>query len=397
VTTESTYDVIVLGLGGMGSAAAAHLAERGQRVLGLEQFTPAHDRGSSHGESRIIRQAYFEDPAYVPLLLRSYQLWEELDRDRPGTLTITGGLMIGRPDSLTVAGSIASARQWDLPYELLDTAQLRSRFPVLTPDDATVALYEPRAGFVRPEQTVLAHLDRAAAHGAQLHFDERVLSWRAHADAEGGVTVQTAKGSYTAGSLVIAPGAWAPRLLPEFAPSLTVERQVLFWFAPTDGIERFRAPQFPVFVWEDPSGTQLYGFPAYGDPADGVKIAFFRNGSPAEPDTLDREIRPAEVERMRGYLTARIPTLPGRHLRGLACMYTTTPDENFVLAKHPRHPQVTVAAGFSGHGFKFVPVVGEIVADLVIDGATRHPIELFAPARLLPLSGSRDPERQSSS
>src|SRR5882724_11561440 len=192
------FDVIVLGLGGMGSAAAAHLAGRGQRVLGLEQFTPAHDRGSSHGESRIIRQAYFEDPAYVPLLLRSYELWEELDSAQPGLLTITGGLMMGRPESSAVSGSVASARQWDLPYELLDAAQLRSRFPALAPDDDTVALYEPRAGFVRPEQTVLAHLDRAAAHGAQLHFGERVLSWHAHgaADAEGGVTVRTTKGTY---------------------------------------------------------------------------------------------------------------------------------------------------------------------------------------------------------
>ena len=387
MTAGSTFDVIVLGLGGMGSAAAAHLAERGQRVLGLEQFTPAHDRGASHGESRIIRQAYFEDPAYVPLLLRSYELWEELDRDEPGTLTITGGLMIGRPESSAVSGSVASARRWDLPYELLDAAQLRSRFPALAPDDDTVALYEPRAGFVRPEQTVLAHLDRAAANGAQLHFNERVLSWHAHgsadADASEGVTVRTTKGSYSARSLVIAPGAWAPRLLPEFALGLTVERQLLFWFAPTDGIDRFRAPQFPVFVWEDPSGMQLYGFPAYGAASEGVKIAFFRNGGPADPDALDREIHPAEVERMRDYLAGRIPTLAGPHLRGLACMYTTTPDENFLLATHPRHPQVTVAAGFSGHGFKFVPVIGEIIADLVIDGATRHPIELFAPARLL--------------
>ena len=383
MTTASTFDVIILGLGGMGSAAAAHLAGRGQRVLGLEQFTPAHDRGASHGESRIIRQAYFEDPAYVPLLLRSYELWEELDRDRPGTLTITGGLMIGRPESATVAGSVASARQWNLPYELLDATQLRRRFPALTPDDATVALYEPRAGFVRPEQTVLAHLDRAAAHGAQLHFDERVLSWRPDATATDGVTVRTTKGDYTARSLVIAPGAWAPQVLPEFAHSLTVERQLLFWFAPVAGIDRFRAPRFPVFVWEDPSGMQLYGFPAYGAASEGVKIAFFRDGAPADPDTLDREIHPAEVERMRDYLTGRIPTLAGPHLRGLACMYTTTPDENFLLARHPRHPQVTVAAGFSGHGFKFVPVVGEIIADLVIDGATRHPIDLFAPARLL--------------
>jgi len=379
--TGQTYDVIVLGLGGMGSAAAAHLAARGSRVLGIERFTPAHDRGASHGESRIIRQAYFEDPAYVPLLLRSYELWHELDRESPGILTITGGLMLGQPHSAAVAGSIASAHRWNLPHELLDADQLRRRFPALAPDDQTVALYEPMAGYVRPEQTVLAHLDRAAKHGATLNFGERVLDWHAHGDAEG-VTVRTTRDTYTAGSLVISPGAWAPALLPEFAPSLTVERQLLFWFAPTTSIEQYRAAQFPVFIWEDTSGTQLYGFPAYGTAQDGVKIAFFRNGCPADPDNLDRAIHDDEIDQMRDYLRTRIPTLPGRYLRGLACTYTTTPDENFLLAKHPRHPQVTVAAGFSGHGFKFVPVIGEIIADLVRDGTTRHPIDLFAPTRL---------------
>jgi glycine/D-amino acid oxidase-like deaminating enzyme len=228
---------------------------------------------------------------------------------------------------------------------------------------------------------VLAHLARATKHGATLNFGERVLDWQAHGDGEG-VTVRTTQGAYTAGSLVIAPGAWAPGLLPEFAPSLTIERQLLFWFAPTSGIDLYRAQRFPVFIWEDSSGMQLYGFPAYGAPEDGVKIAFFRDGTPADPDDLDRRIHADEIERMRDYLSTRIPTLPGRYLRGLACTYTTTPDENFLLAAHPEYPQVTLAAGFSGHGFKFVPVIGEIIADLVIDGATRHPIALFAPGRL---------------
>ena len=380
---RESYDVIVLGLGGMGSAAAAHLAARGSRVLGIERFTPAHDRGASHGETRLIRQAYFEDPAYVPLLLRAYELWDELERERPGILTVTGGLMIGRPEAATVAGSLRSARQWGLDHELLDAADLRRRFPAFAVDDETVALYEPLAGYVRPEETVLAHLDCAAKHGATLNFEEQVLDWHAANSTEGGVTVRTNKGTYTAASLVIAPGAWAPRLLPEFAPALTIERQQLFWFAPSEGTDRFRAPHFPVYIWEDRTGAQIYGFPAYGSEEDGVKIAFFRNGSPADPDALDRTIHTGEIEHVRDYLSTRIPALPGRYLRGLACTYTTTPDENFLLATHPAHPQVTVAAGFSGHGFKFVPVIGEIIADLVRDGETHLPINLFAPERLL--------------
>ena len=369
----------MLGLGAMGSSAAAHLAARGQRVLGLEQFTPVHDRGSSHGETRLIRQAYFEDPAYVPLLLRSYELWEDLELEHPGTLTITGGLMIGAAESIVVSGSIRSAEEWSLPFEVLDTSELRRRFLVLAPSEGTIALYERRAGFVRAEQTVRAHIERAAVRGAELHFREKVQSWRASGS---GVEVRTADDAYAADRLVIAPGAWASQLLPEFASNLTVERQLLFWFQPTGGIELYRPPQFPVFVWEDETGMQIYGFPAYGRDEDGVKIAFFRNGVPTDPEHLDRQIHPDEIARITSYVAQRMPTLPGRFLRGAACMYTTTPDEHFVLTIHPQHPEVVIAAGFSGHGFKFVPVMGEIICDLVLDGATRHPISLFDANRL---------------
>ena len=197
----SAPDVIVLGLGGMGSAAAAHLAARGVRVLGLEQFTPAHALGSSHGDSRVIRQAYFEDPAYVPLLLRSYELYADLDASSPGILTLTGGLMVGTDSSETVAGSLASAREHGLPHEMLDAAALRARFPMFAPAEDTVALFEERSGFVRPEQTVREHLRRAEAAGADLRFDERVLGWAA---TDRGVTVRTAGATYDAGHLVVA-------------------------------------------------------------------------------------------------------------------------------------------------------------------------------------------------
>ena len=231
-----THDVIVIGLGGMGSAAAAHLAARGQRVLGLERFGPAHDRGSSHGGSRIIRQSYFEDPAYVPLLLRAYELWRELEADSGADLmTLTGGLYFGRPDSPTVAGSLRSSRQWDLPHELLDAAEIRRRFPTMTPADDEVGLYEADAGLVRPEATVAAHLALAGQRGADLRFDEPVLDWSTTAD---GVRVTTAAGTYTAGRLVICPGAWAPELLADLGVPLTVERQVLYWFRPTGAWSR---------------------------------------------------------------------------------------------------------------------------------------------------------------
>ncbi|WP_344618870.1 N-methyl-L-tryptophan oxidase [Dactylosporangium salmoneum] len=374
-----SYDVIVIGMGGMGSSAAYHLAARGQRVLGLEQFGPAHDKGASHGGSRITRQSYFEDPAYVPLLLRTYELWEKLERDSGRDLmTLTGGLFMGPADSLTVAGSRRSSEQWGLTHEVLDAAEIRRRFPVFRPGPDDVALFEAKAGILRPEAAVEANLTLAARLGAQLRFHEPVEAWSADGD---GVTVRTGVATYRAGSLVICPGAWAPRLLADLGVPMTVERQVQFWFAPEGGIEPFLPDRQPIFIWEGPPGTQVYGFPALDGPDGGVKVAFFRRGEVTDPDAIDRSIRPEEVAFIAEHLRTRVPAAAGRFLRGKTCMYTNTPDEHFVVARHPGHERVTVACGFSGHGFKFVPVVGEILADLALTGATSHPIALFDPGR----------------
>ncbi|MEY9968460.1 sarcosine oxidase [Streptacidiphilus sp. MAP12-16] len=380
----SSYDVIVVGLGGMGSAAAYRLAERGQRVLGLEKFSPGHNRGSSHGGSRITRQAYFEDPAYVPLLLRSYELWEQIERDSGRTIaTLTGGVMVGRPDSLAVSGSLRSAGQWGLDHEVLDAGEIRRRFPTLHPAADEVAFYEAKAGFVRPEASVLAHLYLAARAGATLHFEETVTGWTANPSGSG-VRVTTSEGVYTADRLVVCPGAWAPQLLTDLGVEFTIERQVMYWFAPDGGVEPYRPERHPVYIWEMDGGAQFYGFPAIDGPDGGAKVALFRGGAACTPETIDRQVRPEEVERISRHLSPRLPTLPGRLVKAATCMYTNTADEHFVIATHPAHQQVTVACGFSGHGFKFVPVVGEILADLAVDGATDHPIALFDPRRLQP-------------
>ncbi|MER5767091.1 N-methyl-L-tryptophan oxidase [Streptomyces sp. NPDC001985] len=374
------YGAIILGLGGMGSAAAAHLAARGVRVLGLEKFGPVHSRGSSHGGSRITRQSYFEDPAYVPLLLRAYELYEELERGTGRDIaTLCGGVMIGRPESRTVSGSLRSAREWDLPHEMLDARELRRRFPTLTPADDEIGLYEARAGLLRPENTVAAHLQLATRHGADLHFEEPVTRWEPYRD---GVRVHTAEDTYTAARLIICPGAWAPRLLAGLGVPITIERKIMYWFQPRGGTGPYRPAHHPVYIWEDPAGTQVYGFPAIDGPERGAKVAFFRDGEICTPETIDRTVHDHEVRAMADYLGPRLPTLPGTFLKAVTCMYSTTPDEHFVIAPHPAHPDaVVVACGFSGHGFKFVPVVGEILADLATDGTTRHPIALFDPGR----------------
>ncbi|GGT30401.1 N-methyl-L-tryptophan oxidase [Streptomyces purpureus] len=376
-----TYDVIVIGLGGMGSAAAHHLSARGARVLGLERYGPVHRRGSSHGGSRITRQSYFEDPAYVPLLLRAYELYETLERDTGRDIaTLCGGLMAGRPDSRTVAGSLLSARTWDLPHEILDAKEIRRRFPTLTPEDDEVALHETRAGFLRPENTVAAHLQLATRAGADLHFEEPLLRWEPYRD---GVRVHTAEDTYTAGQLVVCPGAWAPRLLADLGVPFGIERQVMYWFQPDGGTGPFRPDNHPIWIWETADGVQSYGFPALDGPDQGVKVAFFRKGTVCTPDTIERTVHEHEVAAMGSHVARHAPALPGRFLKAATCMYSNTPDEHFVIARHPAHPaSVTVACGFSGHGFKFVPVVGEILADLALTGTTAHPIELFDPHRL---------------
>lgn len=373
-----TFDTIVIGLGGMGSATAYQLARRGQRVLGLEKFGPAHAQGSSHGHSRVIRQSYFEDPAYVPLLLRAYELWRQLEEQTgENLLTITGGLMIGAADSEVVRGSMRSAREHGLSHEMLDAAAIRRRFPGMTPTDSEIAFYETVAGIVRPEKGVQAHLSMAEAHGAELHYHEPVLHWEAN---DRGVRVTTEQGTYTAERLVIAPGAWASHLFQYELP-LTVTRQVLYWFEPAEGISPFLPDRFPVYIWEMPGGDAFYGFPAQiesGAPG-GVKVAFYYRANFTEPDAVDRTVRPEEVEAMRDALRTRIPSLAAGTLQHtVCCLYTTTPDGHFAIGLHPAHPNVVLASPCSGHGYKFCSVMGEVLADLATEGTTPHPIGLFA-------------------
>jgi sarcosine oxidase len=376
------YDAIVLGLGGMGSAAAFQLARRGRRVLGIEQFAPAHDRGSSHGESRIIRQAYFESPVYVPLVLRAYELWHELAAESGRELLqTTGGLMIGAESSEVVQGSLESARRYGLPHRLLDTTEIRREFPVFNVTDEA-ALYEEAAGALFPEECILAHLDRAAALGAELRFETPVSRWRV---TDGGVAVDAGGETHSAERLVITAGAWNGRVLGELGLPLEVERNVLHWFEPHEPAQRpaFAAERFPIFIW-DRSERSRGSFPLFGLPrlhGEGVKVGFHHSDRMVEPDRLPREVSDAEVAEVRARLREQIPLLDGELLRSVVCMYTNTPDEHFVIGLHPRLPQVAIAGGFSGHGFKFASVVGEILADLAIDGATHHPIAPFAPGR----------------
>ncbi|MGQ0845437.1 MAG: N-methyl-L-tryptophan oxidase [Sporichthyaceae bacterium] len=384
-----SYDVIVVGLGGMGSAAAYHLAQRGRRVLGLERFAPGHDRGSSHGGPRIIRLAYFEDPAYVPLLRRAYDLWHRLCRDAGADLmTPTGGLLLGGPASSTVAGALASAAQWGLDHDLLDAREIRRRVPTLAPADDTIAFFEAVAGLLLPEASVRAHVRLAQQAGAECRFEEPVLGWEAAADGDG-ASVRTAAGTFHCERLVLCTGAFAGPLLAELQIPLTVERQLHTWFAPQAGVEQFLPDRHPVWIWEaeeETSGAGVpglaYGFPALDGPAGGVKMNVVLDADSCNPDAVDRTVDVADLELVAAHLRRRLASDPGPLLRAQPCLYENTPDRHFVLGPHPHRRQVLVAAGFSGHGFKFATVVGEILADLAVDGSTAHPIALFDPNRM---------------
>ncbi|MBK8000138.1 MAG: N-methyl-L-tryptophan oxidase [Verrucomicrobia bacterium] len=372
---SATYDVIIVGLGAMGSAAAYHLAKRGQRVLGIDRFSPPHAMGSSHGQTRIIREAYFEHPSYVPNVQRAYQLWDDLSLLSKTPLFLqTGGLMIGAPDSIVFTGAKLSAETHHLPHEILTARDVRSRFPALQPSDEMLAVLEPRAGILFPERCIATHLHFASQHGASLRTDEPVVRWNASAD---GVEVVTTKGTHRAAKLILSAGSWARELLPELNPPLTIERQTLFWFEPKSEPKSFYPERLPVHLWQiggEEGRRFFYGFPDLGE---GVKIAWHHDGSNVSPDFVSRDVTPDEVETMRGLLRRYLPQAEGQFRSAAVCLYTNTPDEHFWIDHHPAHPQVLIASPCSGHGFKFSSAVGEILSDIAIDGKSHFDLGMF--------------------
>ncbi len=361
----------------MGSATVYHLAKRGKRVLGLERYDIPHTMGSSHGHTRIIRMAYFEHPSYVPLLRRAYALWREL-QDAAGEqlLYITGSLDVGRSEMQVFQGSLQSCADHALEYEVLSSAQIMARYPAYRVADDVWAVWQPEGGFLLPERCTVAHVARAQALGADVHGRERVLEWvPAAGDA---VRVKTDRGEYEAGGLVFCAGAWSASFLDQLNGYAVPERQVLIWLQPTRP-EFFQLGSFPVFNFRVDEG-HFYGFPVFGVP--GMKFGRYHHlQEQVDPDALDRECDARDEWALRDFAERHFPDATGPTMVMTACMFTNTPDEHFILDLHPEYPQVSIAAGFSGHGFKFASVVGEIMADLVERGETRHDISRFGIGR----------------
>jgi sarcosine oxidase len=372
-----TYDVAIVGLGAMGSAAAYELARRGLRVLGLDASAPAHQMGSSGGLSRIIRLAYFEHSAYVPLLRAAWSGWHELEAVGGETLLLeTGGLYAGRRESAVLDGSRRSAIDHDLPHTLMDAEQVARRFPALRLDPDMAALYEPMAGILFPERCIDLHLRLAREHGAALRFEERVQG--CSSDARG-IDLVTDQGRYRANWMVVAAGAWLGRFVSELTLPLTVERNVQFWFEPASSTELLSPDQLPVFLVETDADHTFYGFPIL--PNQGVKIARHHGGRNVDPTTIDRTVTAADEAPVREFGARYLPGAVGRRLDARVCMYTNTPDRHFIIDTHPDAERVIIASACSGHGFKFSNVIGRICADLVTNRGTPLDIEFFSLAR----------------
>ncbi len=360
------YDTIVVGIGGMGSAALYHLARRGKRVLGLERFDIPHELGSSHGITRIIRLAYFEHAAYVPLVRRAYELWRELETEAEEQLLHVTGAVEGGPRIFE--GALRSCHEHDLPHEALDGREVSKRFPGYRLPPELPLVYQPDGGFLLPERCIVAHVAGAAAYGAVVATNERVLEWE---DGDNGVRVRTDRRVVQAERLVLTAGAYAQDVARLPPGSVTAQRQVLAWLQPLEPA-LFTPARFPVFNVALEEG-HLYGFPQFAVP--GFKVGFYDpGGERGAPDLISRATTPADEVVLRPFVERYFPAGSGPTLELKACLFELSPDEHFLIDHHPESDHAVFGAGFSGHGFKFCSVVGEILADLTLDGDTRHDI-----------------------
>jgi len=375
---SDSYDAIVVGLGAMGSATACHLARRGARVLGLEQYTPGHTLGSSHGDSRIIRELYFEHPLYVPLVQRAYELWAQVEEEAGvDLLHTTGGLMLGLPTSELVRGALLSGDTHGIRAAMLTREEIVERFPAFRPPPDFVAVWDARAGYLRADACTQAHATLARRAGATLHYEEPLLRWEQDGD---GVHVTTPAGQYRAARLALCVGAWTRSVLVDLALPLRVERQVLVWLDVPAPAEDYGEEKFPIFMCEHTDGRLVYGLPRL---ERGVKTAIHHEGRLHDsPDQVNRDVLPGDVDALRDSLGRVLPVLAAAAVReSCTCLYTDTPDGHFLIDFHPRYPQVLLSSPCSGHGFKFASAIGEMQAELLLEGRARFDASAFGFSR----------------
>lgn len=371
--TTNQYDVIVIGAGVMGSAAAYHLAKRGHRVAVLEQFAIGHERGSSHGHSRIFRLVY-DLPDYVQLARAALPLWRELEAETGEELLLqTGGIDFGDPGTQSIEDTRANLVATDVPFEALDYIAIRQRFPQFAISERAVGFYQPDSGILDATKCVLTMLRAARSWGAVVYEDEPAHQIVA---TDAGVIVHTSKAAYHADRLIVTAGSWARPLLQQIGLELplTVTKEQFAFFAPHDPA-LFTPGRFPIFIQHMDVGPSVYGFPMFGLP--GVKIAFHNDGAPIEPEDPDRSVSSERYAALQAHIARWIPQAAGATLLTQTCRYTSTPDHEFIIDRHPAHPQIVIGSPCSGHGFKFGVLIGSILADLAESGGSSQPIERF--------------------
>lgn len=386
---EERFDVIVIGLGAMGSATAYQLAKSGAKVLGIDQFAPPHTQGSTHGDSRITRQAIGEGDHYTPIVLRAYEIWREIEAETgKDLLTVTGGLIIsGGKDRGTnhmdefFDTTLAAAKKYNIEHELLTADEIRARFPQFNVGDDERGYFEKMAGFLRPEACIEAQLELAERYEATIRKNEKVEGFK---DTGDGVTVKTSKGQYSANKLVVTAGPWFPKLFPEYEKYFSVRRQIMFWFDVKESIEPFMPQSCPVYIWELPGReTGIYGFPAIDGSTGGVKVASEQHTVTSDAEHVDRTVTEADIDDM--YDNSVAPFLPGLSrecVKHVTCLYTVTPDFEFVIDFHPENKNIILASPCSGHGFKHSAAIGEILSQLATRGKSDFDIRNFSIERL---------------
>ncbi|HKT22880.1 MAG TPA: N-methyl-L-tryptophan oxidase [Nitrososphaerales archaeon] len=373
-TGRSRWDAIVVGCGVMGASVTYNLASKGLKVLNVEKFGVNHENGSSHGKTRIIRLAYYEDPRYVPLLRRAFDLWRELEsKAGKRLLLMTGGLMIGHEDGALVRGALKSARAHSLPHEVLSGSEAGERFEAFSLTDEFSAVYEQNAGVLFAEDSVRAFVGLGSEAGAEFRFSEEVSGWKSRAES---VEVETPLGRQTASRLIFCAGAWTNGLLGGSLP-LQCERQVPLWFS-SRGEDRFTATKMPIFMMEEGAGSYYYGIPEVGH---GVKVARTHGGEVGDPDKVRREVTERDVAPVSDFISRRLRGLDSQPMASTTCLYTNTPDLNFVVGQLPGEKRVTVVSACSGHGFKFASVMGEVAADVATGEKVEFDISFLSPER----------------
>jgi len=388
---HSISDIVVIGVGAMGASAAYQLGQRGVRVTCFEQFDLGHAFGSSHGESRIIRQACYEHASYAPLSIRSYELLDALESRTGKRHSVRcGGLMIGRADSIPVKGSLQTGRLYGLRHEMLEARDLRRRYPGLNVPTDHVAFYEAQAGAVFPEMMVRSWVTAAKASGVEVCTQRRVTAIEATSD---GVRVAGQGFEIHVGQAIITAGPWLDAVLPEMRDHLSVERIVQHWFKPKSS-RSFAPDVFPIFYW-DLGSYQLYGFPSLDPAEELVKVGLDNDRRPCRPDHVGREVGDEELQRLDAAVAVNIPALQGSLVRSEPCLWTVSRDRDLIIGRHPRHEQIIVAGGCSGRGFKFAAVVGEILAQLALTGGTQHDIARLSPERFLGSGDGAGPSHRS--